>query len=260
MTISPLEVHLWCTYDEKISAPELLSKYHKLLNSEEKKQQERFHFARNRHQYLVTRALVRTVVLSQYLPEIRPHELIFKKNRYGKPYVTNTPLAFPLEFSISHSEKLIILAVTNGIKVGADVEYLLRDSKVASIADRFFSPREVNELNSLQHDQQHDRFFDLWTLKEAYIKARSMGLSIPLDKFSYSFTENNSIKISFDGKHIGHNTANWRFWQVKPNNTHKISIALTDKDIDKHKCSIETREIIPLVMSKIVDYPIFRTG
>lgn len=259
MKISPNEVHLWCTYDEEISVPELLSKYYNLLNSEEKKQQKRFYFQRNRHQYLVTRALVRTV-LSQYLHEIRPHELIFKVNRYGKPCVNNLPLPFPLEFNISHSEKLVILAVTNGIQVGVDVEYILRDSKVIPIADRFFSPQEFNELRSLEQDQQYDRFFDLWTLKEAYIKARGMGLSLPLDKFSYSLTDNNTITISFDEKYIIDNSNNWRFWQVKPNETHKISIALTDNKINKYMCSLEIREMIPLAMTKVVDYPIIRTG
>lgn len=259
MIISPNEVHLWCAYDEEISASELLSKYHDLLNSEEKKQQKQFHFARNRNQYLITRALVRTV-LSQYLPEIRFDELVFKKNKYGKPFVNNSPLPFPLEFNIAHSEKMIVLAVTNGIKVGVDVEYMLRDSNMISIADRFFSPSETNELKSLEHDKQRDRFFDLWTLKEAYIKARSIGLSIPLDKFIYGFTDNNTITICFDGKHIIDNPDNWRFWQVKPNETHKISIALMDDNIDKYKCLLEIRETIPLATTKVVDYPIIRTG
>ncbi len=259
MIIPPNEVHLWCVYDEEIFASELLSKYHNLLNSEEKEQQKRFHFSQHRHQYLITRALVRTV-LSRYLPSIRPDELQFKKNTYGKPFVSNSALLFPLEFNISHSEKMIILAVTNVVKVGVDVEYMARDGNAVSIVDRFFSPREISELKSLEQDQQGDRFFDLWTLKEAYIKARSMGLSIPLDKFSYSFTEDDTIKIFFDREHIIDNPDHWHFWQVKPNETHKISIALTDENIEKHECALEIRETVPLATTRVVNYSIIRTG
>lgn len=259
MKISPMEVHLWCAYDEEIAAAGLLARYRGLLNGEERIQQRRFLLGRNRHQYLVTRALVRCV-LAEYLPEIPAEELTFERNEYGKPCVNNSPLPFPLEFNISHAEKLVILAVTNGVKVGVDVEYVSRGSNVMSIAERFFSARENEELKSLEREQWSDRFFDLWTLKEAYIKARGMGLSVPLDKFSYGFPENETITIRFDGEHIVDNPENWRFWQVKPNETHKIAIALRDDGVDKHNWSLEIKEMIPLEMTKAVDYAVLRRG
>lgn len=259
MELLPNEVHLWCAYDEGISASELLSIYHDLLSDDERKQQKRFRFQRNRHQYLVTRALVRSV-LAQYIPGIRPNEIKFSKNKYGKPYLDSTPIPFPLKFNISHSEKLITLVVTKGITVGVDVEYRRRNSNVVPIADRFFSPNEIKSIKSLDQNKQHERFFDLWTLKEAYIKAKSKGLSIPLDKFSFDLKFNDKIEISFDNEHIVDDSSKWQFWQLEPSNTHTISIAIASDNIDKHSFSLVIREAIPLVATTLVDYPIIRTG
>lgn len=258
MVISPNEVHLWCAYDENIITPSLLLEYHKLLNQEEIKQHKRFHFPRHQHQYLITRVLVRTV-LSKYIPEVSPTDLVFKKNEYGKPYLDNPTLHFPLEFNISHSEKMVILAVTNGVKVGVDVEYMLRNNNITSIADRYFSPSEARELNSLELERRHERFVDLWTLKEAYIKAKGQGLSIPLDKFIFCFKEQN-ISISFDGEYIADNPDVWQFWQIQPNDLHKISLATTAENAKKNYLSLEIREITPLLETKIVDYPVVRSG
>lgn len=259
MKILKNEVHLWCVYDEEISDPELLRKYYALLNKEEKAQKDRYYFPRNRHQYLITRALVRTV-LSQYFSAIDPTELIFKTNAYGKPYIANPSISFPLEFNISHTEKLITLAVTNGVKVGVDVEYNQRNSNLISIAERFFSPSEIDDLNLLDLKHKHDRFFDLWTLKEAYIKAKSLGLSIPLDKFCYRFKDKNTINIHFDDSHIIDKPSNWQFFQLIPNEFHKIAIALTDSNIQNNKHLLVIRETVPLVSSTTTDYDLTRTG
>lgn len=254
MTISTNEVHLWCVYDEEITSLALLSQYHELLSCEEQKQQKRFCFERDRHQYLITRVLVRTV-LSRYIPDVGPKEWQFSKNSYGKPSIVNTSLPFPVKFNISHSGKLVVLAVTRGVEIGVDVEYILRDRKNIEIVDRFFSVQEIDNLKILEKEKQYDMFFKLWTLKEAYIKARGMGLSIPLDKFSFHFSENNKITIMFDGKHIVDDPQYWRFWHIMPNNTHKISIALREENVDKEYL-IKMHEVIPLEQNKIANYPI----
>ena len=262
MQLSSTEVHLWCAYDEAIDAPELLDKYRGLLDRDELDRQQRFRFRRNRHQFLVTRALVRSV-LAMYLPDLTPTGLSFGKNAYGKPYVTNPALRFPLEFNLSHSEKLIVLAVSNGLPIGVDVEYRLRDNKTLSIADRFFSPSEATGLRALPVAQQQERFFDLWTLKEAYIKARGQGLSIPLDKFSFRFPGPDRVAVDFDRGCIDDDPAVWRFWQLVPNPTHRIAIAALDRNgsgANAEALRLEIRDTVPLLDAHPVAYPVLRTG
>jgi 4'-phosphopantetheinyl transferase len=253
MNISAHEIHLWVTHSEAIVDSATLSRYFPLLNEQESIQQKRFHFEKDRHQYLVTRALVRSV-LSLYAPEIAPEDWTFKKNDYGKPSISNSDLSVPLTFNLSHTEKLIVMAVTLDQEVGVDVEYLPRMSNMLSIANSFFSQAEVTQLFDLPPDKQNNRAFDLWTLKEAYIKACGKGLSIPLNQFTYSFSPQGKIDIEFMPER-NDQPEYWRFWQVRPTKVHKISLALKSKTIDD-SYSVKTREIVPLVGFKEVDYPI----
>jgi 4'-phosphopantetheinyl transferase len=248
MIISTGEVHLWFAYDDKIKDAQLLTQYLSVLNEAERAQQKRFYFEKHRHQYLITRALVRSV-LSLYAKNIAPEQWKFEKNEYGKPFISNSTLTIPLRFNLSHADELIVMAVTLDQEVGVDVEYLPRVGKMLDIASNFFSPTEVEQLQSLPQEKQMSRFYDLWTLKEAYIKACGMGLSIPLDHFSYSFSAQGKISIDFKPER-NDQPESWRFWQVQPNAIHKISLALKSENINS-AFSISLREIIPL--SRVID-------
>ncbi len=253
MIISSREIHLWFVYDEQICDSQLLVRYHGLLDEEERSQQRRFCFEKHRHQYLITRALIRTV-LSLYVNRITPEKWQFTKNDYGKPSIGNSSIPISLHFNISHTDKLVVLAVAVDQEVGVDVEYLIRPGKTVELADRFFSPSEAQQLLALPLERQNDRFFDLWTLKEAYIKACGMGLSIPLNHFSYSFPRQGEITISFEPER-NDQPEYWQFWQICPNDIHKVSLALkTGKNNDSY--SIFMREIIPLSDIIKVSYPI----
>jgi 4'-phosphopantetheinyl transferase len=253
MVISPNEIHLWYAYNEEICDPHLLFQYHKLLNLEESAQQKKFYFEKDRSQYLITRAMVRSV-LSLYLKNTSPEQLKFEKNYFGKPYLKNDMLDIPLCFNISHTDKLIVIAVTLDQEVGVDVEYLDRGGDVLNIASSFFSPPEIEQLFNLPIAEQHNRFFDLWTLKEAYIKACGMGLSIPLDHFSYSFSRAGGISINFLPERDDR-PEYWRFWQINPTKTHKLALALKADTMDSD-FSISMRKIIPLREVVTLNYPI----
>lgn len=247
------EIHLWFCYNDNIYNSKLLEQYKNLLNHEERDQQKRFHFAKHRHQYLLTRAMVRSV-LSLYADDIKPEKWEFKKNDYGKPFISNSPLKIPLHFNISHTDGLIVMAVSLNHNIGVDIEYLPRPGKMLDIASSFFSPSEVKELFELPVEKQRNRFFDLWTLKEAYIKACGMGLSIPLNHFSYSFSSQGKISIGFAPERNDQPEL-WQFWQIHPNTNYKISMALKGNIVGT-TYSITMREIAPLLEIKNVDYPI----
>ena len=253
MVISKNEIHLWYTYDKTIQNIDLLKKYYQLLSKGERLKQQRFYFEKHRHQYLITRAMVRSI-LSLYTNEIAPEKWKFKNNDYGKPSINNSSLTIPLCFNISHTDELVVMAVAVDQEMGVDVEYLPRLGENLEIANRFFSPIEVKQLLDLSPEEKRNRFFDLWTLKEAYIKACGMGLSIPLDHFSYSFSQQGKINIDFNPER-NDLPEYWQFWQIRPNGVHKVSMAIRDDKINR-SYTISMRKIIPLSDIVEVNYPI----
>jgi 4'-phosphopantetheinyl transferase len=222
LLLPPAEIHLWLAFYDEITDERLLSDYRSLLNSAEKEQQVRFYFAKDRLRYLVTRALVRTV-MSRYVP-IDPRDWVFSTNAYGCPEIANAQgrEAF-LSFNISHTESLIVLGVTTHRALGVDVENFRAREVSIEIADRYFAPAEVAALNNVPPQQQQYRFFEYWTFKESYIKARRMGLSLPLDKFSFHYPHDRALEIAIDAE-LADDAARWQFWQFQPRPEYLVAI------------------------------------
>src|SRR5437867_1617437 len=115
------EIHLWFVFYDEVTEERLHFAYRELLNAAEKEQEPRFYFERDRRRYLITRALVRTV-LSRYV-SIRPTDWIFSTNAYGRPECANVQARTAgLSFNISHTHSLIVLGVTKDRALGVDVE------------------------------------------------------------------------------------------------------------------------------------------
>lgn len=214
MTLDPNgdQIHLWCCFFSAIGDKRLLAEYATLLNDAERIQQQRFHFERDQHRYLVTRALVRTV-LARYAP-IAPQDWIFSAGAYGRPEIANDdPQARRISFNVSHTNGLIVLAVAHDQALGVDTESLAIRQASIEIADRFFAPSETAALRALPAARQQQRFLEYWTLKESYIKARSMGLSIPLDSFAFALSDD-GLQLSIDARE-NDAPSRWRFWQMQ---------------------------------------------
>ncbi len=242
LELPPNEVHLWFAFPDEIQDRVLLQRYHELLTPEEAKQQQRFHFEKHRHQYLVTRAVIRSL-LSRY-ESLPPADWRFEKNKYGRPHLSAIHRVKPLRFNLSHTEGLIACAVVLGREVGVDVEDIQRGGDLIQIADRFFSPTEVADLMALPEKYQESRFFDYWTLKESYIKARGMGLSIPLDQFSFHLRqEEPNLAISIDERQ-NDPPARWQFkqWELAP--SFKAALAL-EREAGAH-FEVIIRKTVPL--------------
>ena len=189
------DIHLWLSFYNEITDERLLTHYRELLVEEEREREQRFYFSRDRHRYLVTRAMVRTV-LSRYAL-IGPASWLFSVGAYGRPEIANVESRSQcLSFNISHTQDLIVLGVTKRRALGVDVENVLEHEVAIDIADHFFSREEVAALALVPVHQRKHRFFEYWTFKEAYIKARGMGLSLPLDKFSFHYPEEATVDIA----------------------------------------------------------------
>lgn len=237
--LSPDIIQLWFAFPDDISDEHLLSRYEQLLTEEERVQWQRFYFARHRHQYLVTRALVRST-LSCYA-DIAPADWRFSRNRYGKPEIMPGLVDMPIRFNLSHTDGLVICGVVLHHDLGVDVEYRERKNAGLNVAEHYFSAREVDALCKLPVSEQRNRFFDYWTLKEAYIKARGMGLSLPLDQFSFHIEGNRPPGISFDDRLADH-PQHWQFWRLKPTEQHVAAVAVKSPV----NLMLSMRQVVPL--------------
>jgi 4'-phosphopantetheinyl transferase len=157
--------------------------------------------------------LVRTV-LSCYAA-IPPKEWVFSKNSHGRPEVANSEGAGALSFNISHTHSLIVLGVTRGSLLGVDVENIFAREVPLDVANHFFAPDEMQALAAVPAHQQQYRFFEYWTFKEAYIKARGMGLSLPLAEFSFQFPADRRVAITI-APELHDDAQRWQFWQFRP--------------------------------------------
>jgi 4'-phosphopantetheinyl transferase len=239
--IDSSQIHLWLAFLDEITDPRLLGEYRLLLSGEELQQQQRFYRERDRHRYLVTRALVRTV-LSKYAA-VAPREWRFDVNAYGKPSISaEHAAASGLEFNVSHTSRVVLLGVTVGRSLGVDVQDMTDDRVCIDIADRFFAPQEVQALYALPRAQQMQRFFEYWTLKESYIKARGTGLSIPLDRFWFEPSTDAQIQLTVDAAQDDR-ADRWRFWQLHLD-PGRLAVALCAEGCDGAMRLI-TRRIVP---------------
>lgn len=252
MVISNNEIHLWFFNDDDETNSFDLLQCRALLTIEECSKVDRFKFTRNKQQYLMTRAMLRSV-LSFYDGNIRPEEWQFNINEHGKPYICNSSLAIPLKFNISHTEKMIVLAIVLDQEIGVDVEYFPRMNDVLEIAKGFFSTLEVEQLFALPPEQQKARFFDLWTLKEAYVKARGTGLSVQFNSFSFSFSNEGIAMIFHQEPEQQHEP--WKFWQISPSDQHKIAVVIREQNAN-NPYSISMRNFISLSNFTEIHHPI----
>jgi 4'-phosphopantetheinyl transferase len=256
ISLTPAEIHLWLTFYEEETDASVDNAYRELLNAEEQQQERRFHFARDRRRYLITRTLVRTV-LSRYLA-IHPQAWIFSTNAYGRPEIVN-PLArdASLVFNVSHASGLIVLSVSRGRALGVDVEnYNLREISI-DIADRYFAAQEVAELNALPSEQQRYRFFEYWTFKEAYIKARGMGLSLPLDKFSFHYPDEHTVELATDAE-LADDSKRWQFWQFRPKSEYLVAICA--ERLGTESPGLIVRHVIPMVSESHLALEVLRAS
>ena len=170
------QVHVWRISLEQEDA--LLARFRRTLAPEELDRAGRFRFERLQRYYVAGRGFLRDV-LARYL-SVKPEDLRFSYNAYGKPSLAGEE---SLQFNMSHSHEIGLMAVTRDAAVGIDVEHIRADFASDEIARRFFSRVEVETFNSLAKEEQVAAFFRCWTRKEAYIKAIGKGLSQPLDGF-----------------------------------------------------------------------------
>lgn len=258
MRSSASDIDVWLTRYDTIDDEDSLDRMRQLLDEEERAHEHVFYFADDRKRYLVTRAMVRTV-LSRYVP-LPPDAWIFTKNAYGRPAIADDivdawPEARGLAFNLSHTRGLIALAVSRDREVGVDVEHLSVRNVSLGIAHRFFSANEVRDLAAVPDHAQQDRFFEYWTFKESYIKARGMGLSLPLDGFSFEFPQRDAVRIRIDPA-LEDRDERWSFWQFRLSSEYLM--ALCAERTGDTAPTIALRTCVPLAEFREMALPLLR--
>src|SRR6185312_16328849 len=176
------EVHVWRA---SLNVPAfVLSSLQQALTGEEIARAARFYFEKDRKHWTVARGVLR-ILLSRYL-KTHPHQFSFCYNDYGKPLLEKSAHSPQLQFNISHSHELALYAFTPAREIGVDVEYMRSNLDYMELAEHTFSAYENEMLQALPTEMRREAFFLCWTRKEAYIKARGKGLSMPLKEFDLS--------------------------------------------------------------------------
>jgi 4'-phosphopantetheinyl transferase len=176
------EVHVWRAALDH--TPLQIDSCLRTLAVDERARAARFHFPRDREHFIVARGALRAI-LGFYLNRA-PECLSFRYSSHGKPALTLESGEDPIRFNMSHSHGVALYAITCDREVGIDVECVRSNLEVEQIAGRFFSRQEIATLHALPAALRRYAFFLCWTRKEAYIKARGEGLSLPLDQFDVS--------------------------------------------------------------------------
>src|SRR5262249_35352268 len=154
-----------------------------LLSSDERERAARFYFEKDRSRFTVTRGSLRRI-LGSYL-DCDPVAIRLSYNEFGKPQLA-MPLETELRFNLSHTDGLAIIGISSGRELGVDVERVRPDAGFLEVAESFFSPTEFSNLLAFAPEVRPRAFLHCWVSKEAYLKARGTGLSIPLKSFDVS--------------------------------------------------------------------------
>jgi 4'-phosphopantetheinyl transferase len=154
---------------------------YELLSEEERQRAARFRVGSPRSNFILTRATLRSLTAAHL--GITPRQVAFRYSAHGKP-VLDRPS--DLKFNVSHTDGLALIAFVRTREIGVDVEKIKAVPDAKKLAERFFSVRERSFLQDLTGEELHAAFFRCWTRKEAYVKARGEGLSLPLDQFDVS--------------------------------------------------------------------------
>jgi 4'-phosphopantetheinyl transferase len=245
ITLRGNEVHVWRA---SLNLPvSMIQELKPILSTEEMTRAERFYFERDRHRYIIAHALLR-ILLGRYLA-IETSQIRFAYNAYGKPFLdldldldleldleldqnlSSRETTTTLHFNLSHSHEMALYAFTYSRQVGIDIEYMRSNIDYSSLAVHYFSPRENAMLQELPEALRSEAFFNCWTRKEAYIKARGKGLSLPLELFDVSLKPGEPAAL-LGSREDPPQTAYWSLRELAPGAGYAGAFAVEGHDWD----------------------------
>ena len=225
------ECHVWVVRVEAALAAGS-ERYLAWLSSDEQAGLRRYRFERHQREHLVTRALGRAV-LSRYTA-VPPSAWTFAAGSHGKPFLTGPAPLPPLAFNLANAGDVVVCAVAAATDVGVDVEPVEGPGDPLDLAQTAFSAEEAAALRALPPELWRERFVAIWTLKEAYVKARGLGLALPTQRFSVSLDGAPpslalgtlaEAHVRFDPA-VGDDPARWQLLRLGGIAGHSLAVAL----------------------------------
>lgn len=201
--------------------PATVAELARLLSPDEAMRVDRLRRERDRRRFTVCRATLR-LLLGRYLGQ-RPAAIRFAYGRHEKPRLAD-PTVGRLEFNLSHSSSLALVAVTAGCPVGIDVEALRPLPDAPALARRFFSAAERAALAAYPEGERERAFYRCWTRKEAYLKAVGDGVAARLDRFDVSLEPADARLLAVDGEPALADT--WSLTHIEPGPGYVGALAL----------------------------------
>lgn len=224
--LPPHQAHVWYLGNEGRLTPHLRSLAKTLGAPEELVASRRFLSGERQESHLLARTLLRTV-LSKYV-DVSPQSWRFRTNENGKPEIDLPKKYRFLRFSLTRTNGFMACAVAADREIGIDAEAISGTVEIDTVADCYFAPAEASALQRLSPELRRRRFFELWTLKEAYLKARGFGLSLPLENILFNRNEEGGVNYTLDASID--DPRNWRFYLVQPTVRHLVAVALPYDD------------------------------
>lgn len=225
---------LWLAYPDDFIDEAVSDRYRAMLSAEERERLESFKFETSRREYLAAHVLLRTAL--SYRASAPPDTWTFRTNKYGKPSLDP---AYGMSFNLSRRLGLVACVIASGEATGLDVESHQRANQVLEVRETVFTAKEIAQLAVMTFDQQCEHALSLWTLKEAYTKARGLGLSLPFDQFSFLREPSGALKIEIDPI-VGDDPGRWRFC-LCDHAEHRLALA-TEQQLE---APLQVRELRP---------------
>jgi len=218
---SDFTVKIFCF---KLDITKQLEKYYcQYLNDSELSQLKNLSHAVNKNQWIATRAVLR--LLLEPVIAIAAKEISFFKNTYGKPYIA-TDSSRHIEFNLSHSHQLGVIALSRKLPVGIDIQLARQSTDIIAFSKRFFSTEEANYLSQLSPKKQRLSFNHLWTRKEALFKA--VGKGITMENLKTNLISDNSSEYLTQ---ITINNKQYQLKQLPDSNNYCCAVCLQENKI-----------------------------
>ena len=221
MQLDTSDIHLWFADTRDFPLQQLEERCLQWLSEQERIKFAKYKVVSSRHEFLLGQFLLRTT-LSDYGKNL-PREWLFVLGEYGKPELS-AELAVEMPcFNLTHSKGKVVLALSLQQQIGIDLEAAREQRRIRKIAQRHFSQAETEQLFALPEQSHLTRFYELWTLKESYIKATGKGLSESLCSFGFDISiDSMRFWLQNDDADEAHH---WQFWQLDAGSDFCLALA-----------------------------------
>lgn len=211
-----LPVQVYVTTVAEARASGALERYRARLTPDEQARHARMRPDPRGDEFLVGRALIHHAI-GQHVPG----PVALATAAYGRLELAGHAA---LSFNLSHAAGLVVCAIARGVEIGADVEKVDPRRADEAIWAHYFAAPEVAALSALPPAERCERFFAYWTLKESYIKARGLGLQLPLHDFWFQLRTGEPIRIGFSPT-LADDSGRWQFVQQRLPDDYLLAVA-----------------------------------